>query len=210
MELQDQQKGSQHFFQLSMYNYVNNMYIRPMKTTFSKLQVHCISKTTNQSWYSFSCTVIGLVLPLRLAKSHDFVVRLMISRPISHSRKLATDFSHFLVKLNSKKILEPSGLFPSYGRYRYINKQEAQFQRPSTGKLGTSHDFLPNCHYQSFPGSRFRISYFLPFLGWQVSPLLLATPTIWFSLNKFILNRQTIMLLSSYSDSDSIASEHQL
>ena len=159
MDLQDQQKWSQHFFQLS----TSYTYVRLIKTTFSKSQVHCISKTTNQSWYSFSCTVIGLVLPLRLAKSHDFVVCLMISRPISHSHKLATDFSRFLLKSNSKKILEPLGLFPSYGRYRYINRQPAQFQRPSTGKLGTSHDFLPNCHYFS----RLQVSnlVFFTFLG---------------------------------------------
>ena len=53
------------------------MYVRLIKTTFSKLQVCGISRTTNQSQFSFSCAVIGLVLPLRLAKSHDFVMSLM-------------------------------------------------------------------------------------------------------------------------------------
>ena len=37
----------------------------------------------------------------RLAKCHDFVVCLTISRPISRSHELATDFSCFLEKSNS-------------------------------------------------------------------------------------------------------------
>ena len=36
-----------------------------------------------------------------------------ISWPISHSHQLATDFSHFLKKSKSKKILELKGSFPS-------------------------------------------------------------------------------------------------
>ena len=66
-----------------------NTYVQLIKTIFSKLQVHCISRTTNQSRYSFSWTVIGLVSPLRLAKSHDFVVSLLISWPTVKFRKLA-------------------------------------------------------------------------------------------------------------------------
>ena len=40
----------------------------------------------------------------RRAKTHDFVVSLTISQPISCSHVLATDFSRFLEKSNSKII----------------------------------------------------------------------------------------------------------
>ena len=90
-----------------------NTYVRLIKTIFSKSQVHCMSRTTNQSRYSFSCTVIGLVLPLRLAKSHDF-------QPISRSHMLATDFSCFLEKSNSKKSWNHRVCFQV--RYRCINR----------------------------------------------------------------------------------------
>ena len=47
----------------------------------------------------------------RRAKSHDFVVSLTISRPISCSHMLATNFSRFLAKSNSKNILELQSWF---------------------------------------------------------------------------------------------------
>ena len=43
-------------------------------------------------------------LLVRLAKSHNFVVSLTISPPISCSREFTTDFTHFLKKSNSKKV----------------------------------------------------------------------------------------------------------
>ena len=39
----------------------------------------------------------------RLVKSHDFVMSLTILGPVSHSHELATDFSRFLEKSNSKQ-----------------------------------------------------------------------------------------------------------
>ena len=47
----------------------------------------------------------------RRAKSHDFVVSLTISRPISCSHMLATNLSRFLAKSNSKNILELQSWF---------------------------------------------------------------------------------------------------
>ena len=59
-----------------------------------------------KAWFSFLWQKhIEMHQKDRLAKSHDFVVHmsLMISWPISHSYKLATDFSRFLEKSNSKR-----------------------------------------------------------------------------------------------------------
>ena len=60
---------------------------------------------TCKAWFSFLWQKhIEMHQNDRLAKSHDFVVHmsLMISWPVSHSYKLATDFSRFLEKSNSK------------------------------------------------------------------------------------------------------------
>ena len=61
---------------------------------------------TCKAWFSFLWQKhIEMHRKDRLAKSHDFVVHmsLMISWPVSHSYKLATDFSRFLEKSNSKR-----------------------------------------------------------------------------------------------------------